>query len=74
MKITLWRENKANQAWEIEATELVKKFKKSRYYSLRNSQGKEFALRLFICSKDGLNSVWEEKDFQNIIQKYQDKL
>jgi len=74
MNVTLWKENKNNQEWTIEATELVEKFKKSEYYPLRSLQGKEFAVRLFICREDGLNSVVEEKDFQVFIQKYWDKL
>ena len=72
MKITLWKENKNDQEWTIEATELIEKFKKSEFY-LWHSQGKEFTLRFFICAKDGLNSVIEEKDFQAFIKKYWDK-
>lgn len=65
--IKLWRENRLDQEWEIKLQNLAKGFVESEYYK-RYMEGMllERCIRGYITASDGLNSVFEERDFNEI--------
>jgi hypothetical protein len=69
MKIKFWRENKTDQLFELEAPALKAEFKKwllRQSKIFRDSFNSERLIRFFITDKKGLNSVFDEGDFDNI--------
>ena len=72
--IKLWKENRVDQEYEMDINEIAKRFKESKYYTEYFKQGwpLDRALPLFICSRDGLNSVNDVKDYETIREAVRD--
>lgn len=63
----LWKDNKSNQEYEIPEKEIIDKFLKSDFYKEELPLG--IRLMRFIVDKNGLNSVFETKDFHKLLDE-----
>lgn len=66
--IMLWKENRIDHPWTITFKDLREQFYKSQMY--REFQGSwpiDRMLRNFISDKDGLNSIFEDDDYQELL-------
>lgn len=69
----LWKENKIDQEYELSHKEIIEGFKKSSYYKRYKNPDDidlDYALRLYITSKDGLNSIFGKYDDFDKLYEY----
>lgn len=73
--IKLWRENRLDQEWQITTQDLAKGFIESEYHK-RYLDGMllERCIRGYVTASDGLNSVFEEKDFDEIFKSVRNSI
>jgi len=65
----LWKENKLNQEWEMSFEKIIEEFKRWDFtYELRDLQPIDLRLRIFLTDKKGLNSAFEEEDFDKLFE------
>jgi hypothetical protein len=62
----LWKENKLNQEWEKPNEEIANEFIKSKFNN--ETRPTDSQLRLFVTARDGLNSVFEEDEYQELYE------
>ncbi len=63
----LWKENKISKEYELDNESILKQFSTSPYDNYEKYGHLDRRLRLFITSKDGLNSVFEEgEEYENL--------
>jgi hypothetical protein len=65
--IKLWRENRVDQEWELSFEEVLNRFRVSEFFGLEEWLDRR--LRAFITDQKGLNSVFEEADYQKLLEK-----
>ena len=67
--ITLWRENKKDQEWNMTLDSIAHFFLKSKFYQEDGDRPVDFCVSLFVVSpvkEGGLNSVIEKADIETI--------
>ncbi len=64
----LWRENRINQQYMLENNDIIKRYKKSKFYN--HERGNHWGLSVFISSPIGLNSSFEPSDFEVLFEDY----
>ena len=64
----LWKENKLNQGWELSNEEIIKRFMNSKFkeHETCGIFYLDVRLRYFITDKEGLNSSFDEKEFDEL--------
>ena len=68
--ITMWKNNRLDQAWSISTDELAERFMNSieAQHVRQGAYRLEPAIRLFITGNQGLSSVFEERDMPEIYE------
>lgn len=74
-----WKDNKLNQEWEIHPEEILDKFLDSIYFKQwQEGYPIDRELPAFLCSKDGLSSVYEQEDYEKlreyVLRNYKSRL
>lgn len=63
----LWKENRTDQQWELSMEEIAEQFASSQYSPHVIKHWRlERCLRAFLTAPDGLNSVFDEEDFDEL--------
>lgn len=72
----LWKENRVDQEWELGVAEIATRFLASPYNTptYLNHWPLERIVRAFLTSKDGLDSVFEESDYEAIHEAIRSKV
>jgi hypothetical protein len=70
MKMKLWKNNRIDQEYELENKVIIGQFVGSKYYqNVLLGMNLDRCLRGFICSDDGLKSVFEEGDYDILLKE-----
>jgi hypothetical protein len=64
----LWKGNKVDQQYEMSDAEIFATLKASRYFELLLYYPTRRVLAMFISAPDGLNSTWEEAEFERLVR------
>lgn len=70
-QFTFWRENRTDQEHEKTESQLITAFQNwlpLKEVSWLNYYSSDVIIRSFITSKEGINSVFEEKDYQEMYE------
>ena len=71
----LWKGNKVDQQYEMSDEEIYAAFRASRYFELLLYYPTRRVLAMFISApEDGLNSAWEEAEFEQLVRYTDSKL
>jgi hypothetical protein len=65
----LWKGNKLNQEWQMEDDKIIEGFKE--WFQKNKDFGRplEYCLIWFITSKEGLDSTYEQEEFDILFKK-----